>query len=92
MTSITVTGIPAAVRTPRGAQWAAGGAAAVWRLLSHWAVSGRRRAEPSSAHHETVHAAAAVRAMAQRYAATDPGFAADLRAAADRHETGAAAR
>ena len=90
MTSITVTGIPAAVRTPRGAEWAARGAAAVWRLLSHWAVS--RRAEPSSADHQAVHAAAAVRAMAQRYAATDPGFAADLRAAADRHETGATAR
>jgi hypothetical protein len=90
MTSITVTGVPAAVPAPRGAEWAARGAVAVWRLLSHWAAG--RRAEPSSATHEAMRAAAAVRAMAQRYAATDPGFAADLRAAADRHETGPTAR
>ncbi len=87
MTSVTVTGIPAAVRAPRGAEWAAQAAAVAWRLLSQRSVS-RRRVGPPSA----TRAAAAVRAMARQHVATDPGFAADLMAAADRHEAAAAAR
>jgi hypothetical protein len=90
MTSITVTGIPAAVKTPRGADWAASGAAAVWHLLSTWAAA-RRQAKRRTAATEAARAAARVRAMARQHTATDPGFAADLLAAADRHEAGAAA-
>jgi hypothetical protein len=89
MTSITVTGMPAAVRAPRGAEWAARVAAAAWRLLSQRRAARDQSSEPQSAR-DVARAAAAVRVMARQYAATDPGFAADLLAAADRHEAAAA--
>ena len=76
--TITVTGI-AKVNEPRGALWAGRAASALWRLLA------RTPHEPSAAE-AAAREAAAVRAMARHHMATDPGFAADLLAAADRHE------
>ena len=84
MSSITVTGVPA-VNTPRGAIWAARGAAAIWAALARWFSD--KPLQVRSAVVEAAVEAAYVRAMARRHAATDPGFAADLMAAADRHET-----
>jgi len=83
MSSITVTGVPT-VKTPRGAIWAAHGAVAVWAALSRWFAGNPLRVR--SAVVEAAVEAARVRAMARRHASTDPGFAADLMAAADRHE------
>jgi hypothetical protein len=82
MTSITVTGVPT-VKAPRGALWAAGAAAAAWAGLSRW-LGAQRRA--GAAADTPAIEAARVREMARRFAAVDPGFAADLMAAADRHE------
>ncbi len=82
MSSITVTGLPT-VKTPRGAVWAAHAAAAGWVALVRW-LDGRN---PQSRALTAAIEAAQVRAMARRLAATDPGFAADMMAAADRHET-----
>jgi hypothetical protein len=84
MSSITVTGVPT-VKTPRGAIWAASAAVAVWGALSRWLADNPLRVR--SAVVEAAVEAARVRAMARRHASTDPGFAADLLAAADRHET-----
>jgi hypothetical protein len=81
MSSITVTGVPT-VKAPRGAVWAARAAAALWAVLARW-LDGRKQ---QSVALEAAIEAARVRAMARRHAATDPGFAADLMAAADRHE------
>ena len=81
MSSITVTGLPT-VKTPRGAIWAARGAAAIWAALARW-LEGRKQRSVAL---ESAIEAARVRAMARHHAATDPGFAADLMAAADRHE------
>jgi len=89
MSSITVTGV-ATVKAPRGAIWAARGAAAIWAALSRWLAADRRR-ERSVALEAAIEAAR-VRAMARRHASTDPGFAADLMAAADRHEAQQSAR
>ena len=79
MNTITVSGV-AKVREPRGAVWAARAAAALWQLL----VRGPREL---SAAQEAAREVARVRAMARHHMATDPGFAADLLAAADRHES-----
>jgi len=84
MSTITVTGI-AKVSEPRGALWAARAAAALGRLLAR---RPRERSPAESAARE----AAMVRAMACHHMSTDPGFAADLMAAADRHEAAAGAR
>ena len=85
MSSITtVTGLPT-VKTPRGAIWAARGAAAIWAALARWLDGRKQQSEQSEAFDAAIEAAR-VRAMARRHAATDPGFAADLMAAADRHE------
>jgi hypothetical protein len=81
MTSITVTGVPT-VKAPRGSLWAAGAAAAAWTALSRWFSVHRQ----STAADAPAIEAARVRDMARRFAAVDPGFAADLMAAADRHE------
>lgn len=78
MSTITVPGL-AKVPEPRGAAWAARAATALWQWLA-----GPPRA--TSAAEVAVHQAAAVRALAQRHQTNDPGFAADLLAAADRHE------
>lgn len=88
MSSITVTGIPAAKTAPRGAIWAARAAALAWAALSNWFAAGRERSLALG----TATEAARVRALARHHAATDPGFAADLMAAADRHEAEQTAR
>ena len=78
-TTLKIVGVPA-VTPQRGARWGAALFLAVWqgaaRLFST-APRSLTRAEE----------AAEVREMARHLAATDPGFAADLLAAADRHET-----
>jgi hypothetical protein len=83
MSSITVTGVPT-IKTPRGAIWAARGAVAIWTALSRWLAD--KPLQVRSAAVEAAVEAARVRALARRHANTDPGFAADLMAAADRHE------
>jgi hypothetical protein len=82
MSTTTVTGLPT-VKTPRGAIWAARAAAAGWVALVRW-LGGRKQ---QSMVLDAAIEAAQVRAMARGLAATDPGFASDLMAAADRHET-----
>jgi hypothetical protein len=65
---------------PRGALWAASFAAWIARVLSR-----RSTVRPPSAPTRT-QAAAAVREYAMQVARHDPRYAADLIAAADRHE------
>jgi hypothetical protein len=86
MSTITITGVPAAKAAPRGAVWAAKAAVAAWAALR--GLFGARRSERSPELDAAIEAAR-IRAMARRHAATDPGFAADLQAAADRHEAAA---
>ncbi|MCY7315103.1 MAG: hypothetical protein LH480_05635 [Rubrivivax sp.] len=81
MTTITVR-TPATVRAPRGAAWAADIFAAglnAWRL----AAEGRQQRLATSTRQRE---AAEVRRLAQQMMAMDSRFAADLFAAADRHE------
>ncbi|HVQ04355.1 MAG TPA: hypothetical protein VMT14_12610 [Burkholderiaceae bacterium] len=85
MASITVTGVPT-VPTPRGAIWAARGAVAAWRLFSGLLTARRNAKQAARAALQTARDAAHVRALARLHAPTDPGFASDLNAAADRHE------
>jgi hypothetical protein len=54
-------------------------------LRERWASAGQARAD------EPTDDAASVRALADRYRRSDPGFASDLYAAADRHERAAEA-
>jgi hypothetical protein len=92
---------PAPVAEPRGAALAAEAAMvlrrvgrglaafgrATWQTLEE---IGRERAERelrNRGHATVALEVARVRAMADRYDRTDPQFAADLRAAASRHET-----
>ncbi|HSC01609.1 MAG TPA: hypothetical protein VLE45_16945 [Burkholderiaceae bacterium] len=83
MSTITVTGV-GKVKEPRDLDWTARVAAALRALLS-------RKPRELSAAEAAAEEAALVRAMAHRHMNTDPGFAADLMAAADRHEaTGSA--
>jgi len=84
MSTITVTGI-GKVKQPRGLDWTARVAAALRALLS-------RKPRELSADEAAAEEAAVVRAMAHRHMNTDPGFAADLMAAADRHEATGSAR
>lgn len=80
MTTITVFR-PQAVGVPRAAQWAA---QAFMRLLGAL----ERAADERTRRHRALAQladAARVRAYAVQVAAVDPGFAADLLAAADRH-------
>lgn len=86
MSSITITGIPATKAAPRGAIWAARAAVAAWTGLRGLFSARRRERSPEL---DAAIEAARIRAMARRHAATDPGFAADLQAAADRHEAAA---
>jgi hypothetical protein len=81
MTTITVLR-PAKVRAPRAAAWAA---QAFLSLLTWLENAADRRAQHSRAINRATEAAA-VRAYADEVQAHDPRFAADLRAAADRHE------
>ena len=84
MSTITITGI-AKVSEPRGALWAARAAAALGRLLA-------RRPRELSPAEVAAREAEMVRALARHHMSTDPGFAADLMAAADRHQAAADTR
>jgi hypothetical protein len=81
MTAITVQ-MPITVAMPRASRWAAG---AFTGVLSWFEHHGTLRAERQLLADRATEAAA-VREYAQRYATHDPRFAADLLAAADRHE------
>jgi hypothetical protein len=84
MTTITVLR-PVAVRPPRAAAWAA---RAFLQLLSWFEAAAERRAERQRATDRALEAAN-LRAYAAEVEIRDPSFAADLRAAADRHQCGA---
>ncbi len=73
-TTLNVVGMPRAAE-PRGARWAA----SLWHAVS-MALSAAPKALSRAQE------AAEVREMARRVQASDPGFAADLYSAADRHE------
>lgn len=80
-TTLKVVGIPK-VLPQRGSRWGAALFVAAWQGIARLFVATPRaltRAEE----------AAEVREMARHLAVSDPGFAADLLAAADRHETSA---
>jgi hypothetical protein len=79
MNTITVAGV-AKVAAPRGAIWAARVVMALWRVLARQPRAG------AMADDGAAREVARVRALARHHLATDPGFAADLLAAADRHE------
>jgi hypothetical protein len=72
----------ALARTPRGSLWAANAALSAWGWLSR--LFGRQTQSTAPSPTEE---AAAVRALACEFMTSDPGFAADLFAAADRHES-----
>jgi hypothetical protein len=83
MTTITITR-PAPVAAPRGALWAASAAAALLR-----GFASRRTPVDTLAREaldERQAEAAKVRRLADEWRTVDPRFAADLYAAADRHE------
>jgi len=84
MNTITIH-VPSNVPAPRGAAWAAQAAAALLRAIAKWTAPRAQVSVP------TVEAAQ-VRALARSYLNSDPGFAADLFAAADRHESTDGAR
>jgi len=84
MNTVTIH-VPAKVQAPRGAEWAAQAATALSRMIARWIAP---RAPVSAPMVE----AARVRALARAYLNSDPGFAADLFAAADRHESTVDAR
>ncbi len=81
MTTMMITPI-AAVRAPRAAEWAASAAAA---LLSAWSGLAESRANQRLLKSRSDEAAA-LRRFADSVNKGDPGFAADLYAAANRHE------
>ena len=81
MSTITVHS-PIKVAVPRAMRWAAN---AFSKLLARFIMLSETRAVQRS-QAERLNEAAAVRAYAQRFAGHDPRFAADLLAAADRHE------
>jgi hypothetical protein len=81
MTTITVHTSPA-VSAPRAAAWAASLFSSLLNRLSVPAAAGVQRKAFSDRQRE----ATAVREYAQRFVSYDPRFAADLFAAADRHE------
>lgn len=83
MTTITVN-TPAKVAEPRGAAWAA---TAFARLLN-WMENSAARRQAAREESSRISEAARVRLYAQEVMAQDPRFAADLFAAADRHERG----
>ena len=82
MTTITVN-TAGNVQAPRGAAWAAQAAAALLRAIAKWAAPRKPTGAP-------IVEVAQVRALARLYLNSDPGFAADLFAAADRHESAGA--
>jgi len=68
------------IAPPRGALWAARAALALLRAISKWLTPRLEAPAP-------IAEAAQVRELARMYLKSDPGFAADLFAAADRHES-----
>jgi hypothetical protein len=78
MTTVTINRVTK-IQAPRGAAWAAWAALTLWRAVARWTAP---RAVPSP-----IADAAQVRSLARLYLNSDPGFAADLLAAADRHES-----
>ena len=83
MTTLTVN-VAGKVAAPRGAAWPLGRRQRV-ASVAHWSV-------PLASTHSPIVEAAQVRALARSYLNSDPGFAADLFAAADRHESTNGAR
>jgi hypothetical protein len=81
MTTITVQ-TPVKVASPYAARLAA---AVFYRTLTWFRHTSAQRADRQS-RADRIREAAAVRDYAQRFASEDPRFAADLLAAADRHE------
>jgi hypothetical protein len=79
MTNLTLVR-PAPIAAPRGAVWAASAAVAVFEWVERALM--RRPPGPRSRAEQ----AATVRRYADTLRSTDPGMAADLYAAADRHE------
>jgi hypothetical protein len=79
-TTTFITPALAPTRAPRGARWAAALVARLWNGVAALAAS---RPLPARA---AAGDAAALRAYASRIARDDPRYAADLFAAADRHE------
>ena len=79
MSTFTVT-VARPVVAPRGALWAARAAAALLQAIAKWTA-------PKAPASTPIAEAARVRALAHAYLQSDPGFAADLFAAADRHES-----
>ena len=84
MTTVTVN-VAREVEAPRGAIWAAQAVVVLLRSIANWTVPRARVSAPISE-------AAQVRALARLHLNSDPGFAADLLAAADRHESTGGAR
>lgn len=78
-TTLKIVGVPKAA-PQRGSRWGAALFVAAWQGIAGLFAAAPRA--PSRAEE-----AAEVREMARRLQGTDPGFAADLLAAADRHET-----
>jgi hypothetical protein len=83
MTTVTVH-TPVAVRPPRAAAWAA----ALFSGLLNWFESSASQRHERREAADRSSEAAAVREYAHRFTSHDPRFAADLMAAADRHERG----
>jgi hypothetical protein len=83
MTTITVIR-PQAVAAPRAAAWAARLFLRLWNAVEAMAETRTARRQARSRAEE----AASVRAYALEMEAIDPRYAADLRAAADRHDLG----
>jgi hypothetical protein len=81
MTTISVQSTRQAT-APRGASWAANLFSALTRKLAVSSLAKAKRSQQATRQQE----ASAVREYAQRFAKHDPRFAADLLAAADRHE------
>jgi hypothetical protein len=84
MNTVTIN-VPGDVPAPRGAAWAAQAATALLRAIAKWTAP---RAQANAPMVE----ATQVRALARSYMDSDPGFAADLFAAADRHESASGVR
>jgi len=83
MTTVTIH-TPVAVRTPRAAAWAA----LLFTGLLNWFESSAAKRQERRQAVDRGAEAASVREYANRFASHDPRFAADLMAAADRHERG----
>ena len=73
---------PASVAAPRATGWVA----TAFSSLTAWFQNQSAQRADEQGRAERLQEASAVREYAQRYARHDPRFAADLLAAADRHE------